>query len=253
MKSKYIHIGKCIWCGKSFPDVNFNTEPHIIPHSLGGTEIGYDVCDDCNHYFGTATKGVPSIDLSFKEIFNAFKTFGAQLNENTYQNFSSVFFEYWHKKQVIRIKRNFNPIAITKQFKRSLYEIFLQKYHYETKNGNHPMFNMVREYARYGLGSPRVYYVFNNIILVPDEKSLLKLPMSEDIIDDMLKTGVYSFWLLGHCFYLEVLPIAFNANGNKFLQKEAGKMLIPAVGNERIFEFSDVMQIDFLMQRFNSK
>ena len=56
MKKEYIHTGKCIWCDKSKPEVTFKTEPHIIPESLGGKEIGTDVCDQCNSYFGTATK-----------------------------------------------------------------------------------------------------------------------------------------------------------------------------------------------------
>ena len=64
MRRTYTNTGKCIWCGKTSPEVTFYTEPHIVPHSLGGSEIGVDVCDDCNHFFGKATLGVPSIDLS---------------------------------------------------------------------------------------------------------------------------------------------------------------------------------------------
>lgn len=47
---KYIKTGKCIWCGKEEPEATFYTEPHILPHSLGGLEIGFDICDECNHY-----------------------------------------------------------------------------------------------------------------------------------------------------------------------------------------------------------
>lgn len=69
---RYVKTGHCIWCGKTEPDVSFRAAPHIVPHNLGSDDIGFDVCDDCNHYFGTATRGVPSCDLAFKEIFNAF-------------------------------------------------------------------------------------------------------------------------------------------------------------------------------------
>lgn len=251
MSKVYTCTGKCIWCGKSFPDVNFETEAHIIPRSLGGVEIGFDVCDDCNHEFGTAKKAVPSIDLCFKEIFNAFKIFSTSLNENTYKKISSVFFTYRHKDRLIRINKNFNLQIVTKQFKRGLYEMFLQKYHYETQNGNHPMFDMVRNYARYGLGTPHVYYAYNNILLMKAEKDQLELLFSDKILDDMMNSGIYFFWLLGHFFYLEVLPTAFNKNGANFLRQEAEKVLIPARGDEVIFEFDDVMQLDFLMQRFN--
>ncbi len=253
MKERYVKTGTCIWCGKSEPDVEFYTEPHILPHSLGGGEIGFDVCDECNHYFGTATRGVPSVNLAFKEIFGAFKTFGNNLNENTYKKFSSAFFQYRHSQHKIIIKRNFNSRVITRQFKRSLYEVFLQKYHSVTGKGNDPMLEMVRKYARYGIGHPHVYYAFNHVIMTTTSDEKVELFMSDKIIEDMMKSGLYFFWLFGHMFYIEVLPLAYNVNGRSFLQNEATKWLIPATGNEAIFEFNDVMQIDFLMDRFHSK
>ena len=155
---------QCIWCGKTEPEVSFRAAPHIVPHNLGSDDIGFDVCDDCNHYFGTATRGVPSCDLAFKEIFNAFWIFGHNLDENTHKRFSSVFFNYYHSKRTIKVRSNFNSRVITRQFKRSLYEVFLQKYHQVTGNGNHPMFEMVRQFARHNVGNPHVFYVFNTLV-----------------------------------------------------------------------------------------
>ena len=51
---RYKEVGKCIWCGATEGNTSFETAPHILPRRLGGTEIGFDVCDNCNHYFGTA-------------------------------------------------------------------------------------------------------------------------------------------------------------------------------------------------------
>lgn len=198
----YVKSGKCIWCGKSSQEVSFTTEPHIIPHSLGGSEIGVDICDECNHYFGTAQRGVPTIDLAFKEVFNAFRTFGRNLDVNTYKHYSSVFFQYWHSKHRIRIKSNFNSRAITRQFKRGLYEVFLQKYHSVAGNGNHPMFDMVRRYARYGEGNPHVFYAFNNIIFVTDKDEKTLFHMTDTAIEEMMKSGLYRFWFFGHVFLL---------------------------------------------------
>ena len=242
----------CIWCEKSAPEVTFYTEPHILPHSLGGCEIGRDVCDECNHYFGNATKGVPSINLAFKEVFGCFRMFGNNLNENSYKRFRSAFFQYRHSEHKIKINNTFDSRAITKQFKRGLYEVFLQKYHADTGNGNHPMFDYARKYARYGIGTPHIYYAFNNIIFETegDEHSILN--MNKECIDDMMESGLYRFWFYGHIFYIEVLPVVYNAKGIGFLQKEASAFLLPAVGNEKIYEFKDVMEIDFFMQRFNS-
>ena len=253
MSNSHINTGKCIWCGRTTEEARFTSDAHMLPHSLGGSEIGTDVCDDCNHYFGTATRGVPNVNLAFKEIFGAFKTFGDNLNENTYKKFRSTFFQYRHSQHKIIIKSNFNSRAITKQFKRSLYEVFLQKYHAVTGNGNHPMFDMVRKYARYGIGNPHVFYAFNNVLFSTASDEKVVLHMSDKMLEDMMHSGLYFFWLFGHMFYIEVLPVAFNANGMRFLKEEGRKWLIPALGNEALYEFNDVMQLDFLMERFNSK
>lgn len=132
----YKNTGKCIWCGKEEPDVTFNTAPHILPRRLGGTEIGVDVCDDCNHYFGTSIQvGKPCMDYAFKEVFGAFRMFTSQLGPESYKKYSSAYFSYRHKDYLIKIKNNFNSQAVTRQFKRSLYEVFLQKYHHVTGDG----------------------------------------------------------------------------------------------------------------------
>ena len=111
----------CIWCGKREPEVEFNTIAHILPHALGGQEIVDDVCDDCNHYFGTAPKGrqgVPCMDHAFKEIFGAIRMFSKNLSSESYKNFSSSYFTYRHSNHLIKIKNNFNSKYVTHQFKR---------------------------------------------------------------------------------------------------------------------------------------
>ena len=87
-----------------------------------------------------------------------------------------------------------------------------------------------------------------NIIFEPKETDLLKLPMSSSILDNMMSSGIFEFWLSGHMFFLEVLPVAFESRGQAYLQRAAQKILIPAKGNERIFEFTDISQIDIFMQ-----
>ena len=185
-------------------------------------------------------------------MFNAFKTFGRNLTVDTYKHFRSVFFEYRHSRHTIRIKNNFDSRSVTTQFKRGLYEVFLQKYHVLTGKGNNPMFDAVRSYARYGYGHLHVFYAYNNIIFEPKETDLLKLPMSSSILDNMMSSGIFEFWLSGHMFFLEVLPVAFESRGQAYLQRAAQKILIPAKGNERIFEFTDISQIDIFMQRLYS-
>ena len=63
--------------------------------------------------------------------------------------------------------------------------------------------------------------VFNNIILCPGEEQRLELPMNENVIDGMMQSGLYSFWMGNQIFYIEVLPIAFQAKGYSYLREEA--------------------------------
>lgn len=251
---EYTRTGKCIWCCKEEPEVSFRTAPHVLPKRLGGMEICVDVCDECNHYFGTATTGRPCMDHAFKEVFGAFRMFTSHLGPESYKKFSSAYFSYHHKDHLIKIKSNFNSQAVTRQFKRSLYEVFLQKYHQVTGDGNNPAFAMVRDFARYDIGNPRVFYAFNNIILAPDDKYMEHpfLPMSQKLIDDMFESGFFNFWLMGHNFYLEIFPVIANVKGYNYIRHEANHTLIMAHGNEGIYEFNDIRQIDFFMQRFNS-
>lgn len=249
----YKTTGKCIWCGKKEPEICFKHIPHILPRRLGGQEIGVDICDNCNHYFGTAPKaGMPSMDHAFKEVFGAFRMFTSQLGPESYKKYSSHYFSYFHKKHLIKIKNNFNSQAVTRQFKRSLYEVFFQKYHLITGDGNNPVFSQVRDYARYDRGNLHVYYAFNNIILSPDDemKEHPSLLISQKLIDDMFEYGIFNFWLMGHNFYLEVFPIIANVKGYQYMQEQANNTLINIKGNEAIYEFNDIRQIDFFMQRF---
>ena len=174
------------------------------------------------------------------------------MNEESYKHFKSIYFRYEHSKGIVKIKPSFRPHIITRQFKRSLYNVFLQKYHSITGNGNHAMFENVRKFARYNSGNLRVFYAFNNILLTTANKKNPSLTMNDKTLNEMMHSGIYSFWLFGHWFFLEIFPTAFNLNGISYLCKQAETILIPAKGNECIFELKDIMQIDFLMQRFNS-
>lgn len=254
-----IETGKhiCIWCGKSEPEVKFNEVAHVLPRALGGQEIVSDVCDDCNHYFGTAPKGkhgVPCMDHAFKEIFGAIRMFSKSLTSESYKNFSSSYFTYRHSNHLIKVRNNFNSKNVTHQFKRALYEVFLQKYHLVTGDGHNNMFQAVRNYARYDTGNLHVFYGFNNIILSPGDDYMKHpyLPMGEKLCEDITKYGMFDFWIMGHHFYLEVIPLLANVYLNTYLQKQANNTIIRIKNNEGIYEFNDVMQIDFLMQRFNS-
>ena len=252
---EYIHDGQCIWCGRKRPFVTFNTIPHILPKSLGGIETCVDVCDECNHYFGTAEKGLPSIDIVIREIFESFRLFGTNYYDKHKLSKKFVFFHYNQETRKLKLKNTFRDATITSQFKRGLYELFLQKYHYETFKGNETQWDWVRMYARYGTEytprEPHVFYAFNNVTFFPDDEHVNKIPMSKRIIDDIQKYGVFHCFLMGQHFYLEVLPHLFQHFGSAYLQNEANTMLLLAKGDERIFEFTNIKQIDPFMTRYS--
>ena len=78
------------------------------------------------------------------------------------------------------------------------------------------------------------------------------LPMGEKRREDIIKYGMFDFWIMGHHFYLEVIPLLANVHLGNYLQEQANNTIIRIKNNEGIYEFNDVMQIDFLMERFNS-
>ena len=162
--NKYIHSGTCIWCKQSEPDVSFKNAPHIVPHAIGGEELGFDICDECNHYFGTAGKGSPlNTNLVFKEVFMASLH---SLGDNARLNckYSSTYFPYNKESGTIKLKRNLHIAAFTNQFKRTLFEVFLQKYHKTFPDETLDKFEAVRKYARYGVGNLRVYFAYTSIL-----------------------------------------------------------------------------------------
>lgn len=111
MKKEYIRFGKCIWCGKEKLDVNFNERPHTISKKLGSNNIGVDICESCNKYFGIrehSCKYPMSVELAFKEIFNVSRILipdsSGQIQGSILK---SIYFEYYSSKRILRIKNNF--------------------------------------------------------------------------------------------------------------------------------------------------
>ncbi len=250
-KRDYINTGKCIWCGRSYPKVSFNNKPHIVPHNMGGDCIGVDVCDECNSYFGTSTTHTPSTNLVFKEVFQTIRFFSRTLTPNSYKKYHSAYFKYSYSKNALELKLLLSVKTFTTQFKRSLYEVFLQKYHYVTGNGHDRKFNYVRSFARYSdiVSDLKVYYAYNKIILAPDD-NYVDLPMSDALINDIDAYGFFCFYFKGHNFFLETDPIKCALTRDIYLQEQANKLLIPVDGTEHIHEITNIFQLDFLMNRF---
>jgi hypothetical protein len=220
MKKEYIESGKCIWCCKEKPDVSFFNKPHTISKQIGANNIGFDICDSCNHFFGTnsnSTKYSMSIELAFKEIFNVTKhllSYAAKDPNYKEEKMKSVYFGYHKSKKIFRIKKRFelkkNFIRdFTRQFKKGIYEAFLQEYHRFTKKGHDERFDKIRAYVRYDIGDLPLYFADNNgIYLIPDSFDKSFFYFSEKSLATIDEFGFYQTWLFGHILFIEVSPRA---------------------------------------------
>lgn len=266
MTKTYINIGTCIFCGKSIPEVTFHTQPHTMPKAMGGRNIGVDVCDDCNHYFGTIDNTIRpplSPEICVKEILNVTEYLvdmaKAEKNGTILPQLKSIYFSIYQKRNLIWFKKSFESTpafrhAFTRCFKRGLYEIFLQEYHRQTGKGLDFKFDTIRRFARYNEGEWPVWHMQYNMNVglhfSLDESKGLSLPMSDSALKDIEDYGMFSFLIRGFWFYLAVTPKErkkyeeYLMTQNKDLQGNIFRGVVL---------LEDINQIDFTLSRFNRK
>jgi len=255
LRKEYIHTGKCIWCKREKSLTSFYTAPHIVPKSLGGSEIGVDVCDDCNNFFGKCTQENKTIshDLAFKEVFNAcLNSLGER--PKTKQTYSSALFYYNRVEDKIKLRRSFSLIHFTQQFKRSLFEIFLQKYHTTYPDENLERFEAVRKYARYGIGDLVVLYAFNKMVFHFDNKEHdIRLDMSRRQKDFINETGFYHFFFCGKHLFLQVLPLTSEAAWPNNVKIMYDKAVIPLDDDCKLDVLNNILDFDMFYSVLSPK
>lgn len=260
-KKKYKVKGVCIWCMKSEPDVAFLSEPHTISKRLSTRKIGFDICDSCNHYFGTVDKSLPfpiAVELAYKEIFNLMKFIFKGLNENTHKEFKSIYFNYHHSKNVIEINNNFKLkpsfiYSLTRQFKKGLYEIFLQEYHRATQNGLDERFNEIRDFVRYNKGDLPIYYLENNgVYLIQQNIDDIYIGFTEKQKFYIDTYGFFPMVILSNFFFLEVTKRA-EISREVFLYKESRKIIGSGFVYKSLRELKTIMDIDFTLRKLYEK
>ena len=257
MKKEYIKKGKCIFCGKTSPDVTFFNRPHTTPHSLGSDRIGFDICDCCNHFFGEPDKTMhPRIaeETSVKEIFGVIR-FMLNLEREGHEEdqLKSRYFNFWRSRNVLQFKSSFSgkpnfKRVFTKQFKRGLYELFLQEYHLATENGLDSRFDIVRRFARYGTGNLPVWHLQTRIMLIEANLAVPKLSFTQSSVDDINTYGFYSMYLWGFRFYLEVTPLA-DLTREVYLRDQAKKVNVGGFVVKDMILLQDIEQVDFTLRQ----
>lgn len=248
-KRKYIKTGICIWCGKKEPEVTFKNKPHIVPDAVGGNQLSFDVCDECNRSFGSQPNcNIPSPDQIFCEIFNLQRFCGGDYIKNGEK----------HRTNYIKLKDNILQIPIVPifsdtvgtQLKRAFYEIFLQKYHAFTEDGNNPKFNPIVSFARYNANvcDLKVYYVKEQMWFVPCTQEKTFIPMSKKMIQEMNDSGFFNFNFLGYNFFIEVFKEKCNKSRDSYFRSQLSKLTIPG---RCITEFNNISQLDEIFKYLN--
>lgn len=257
MRKEYIKKGTCIFCGKSRPDVTFYDKPHTTPHSLGSDRIGFDVCDSCNHFYGEPDKSMYprlAVETCVKEIFGVTR-FMLNLEKEGHEEdvLKSRYFNFWRSRNTLQFKSSFSgrpyfKRVFTKQFKRGLYELFLQEYHLATENGLDPRFDGVRKYARYGIGDQPVWHLQTRMMLVEANMDVPKLTFEKPSLDEIDTYGFYSMYLWGLWFYLEVTPRA-DLTREVYLSEQAKKVNVGGFVVKDMVLLQDIEQVDFTLRQ----
>jgi hypothetical protein len=250
MKREYIKTGKCIWCGRTKEDgASFNHVPHILPRALGGQETCTDVCNDCNSFFGDdRSKYGISQDEAVKGILQVDKHY---FTMNPQQEKSPIF-NYFVSKHKISLKRNLHVTAqgLTRQFKRGMCECFLQKYHYLTNDGNSPLFEKLRRFARYDEGYIPFYCVINRILIGFIDAKKTIFGMSKSDIDNIRRCGIFTCRIFGHVIIMDVIPNAPHIEKMRFCD-DLTNLGIMNGNTLSIARLDNISQLDLLYTRYN--
>jgi hypothetical protein len=257
-RKEYIKKGKCIWCLKSKPDVSFFNEPHTISKQLGATNIGFDICDSCNTYFGEIDKQSPyqmSPELAFKEIFNVMRfLLVVKKDANAWKELKSIYFDYRDSKKALVIKKRFEVTRkfisnLTNQFKRGIYEVFLQEYHRCTENGLDDRFYAVRDFARWNVGDLPLYFMEGNgIYFITDDINSPSLSFNNKVLSEIDNYGFYQIWFAGSIFFLEVTPRA-ELSREIYLRRESQEFIGSGNLFKEVRKMRYITDIDFYVAR----
>lgn len=261
----YTNKGICIFCGKSVPEVTFNHKPHILPKSMGGTIIGVDICDDCNEYFGSTDNLILSpprfaVEVCVKEVMNISRHFFLKQFKKKREKLSSMLFNYYDSEKLLEFKqRNWQTYDFqsffARQFKRGMFELFLQAYHFKTGNGLDSKFDCIRRFARYNEGDAKLFYVFNRGIYLVDENYMQhpRFSMSDCCIEEIENHGFYTIHFNGHFFLLEVVPQT-EEDRNTYLKKMCDEHSIGGGIYAYAQEVTYINDIDFTLSTlYNTK
>lgn len=205
----------CIWCLKNESGTSFLNAAHIFPKSLGGRRLCFNVCDSCNHYFGSKESKLPSVEIALKEPLNISKAFilsNSQKNSKI-PRFKSEYFDYDFNKQVLKTKFKYRLLndfqtGFTRQFKRGIFKVFLEERSESVGDALNSQFDFIREFARRGIGDYPVFYCCPALPVVAVSDEDIRNPVirfTPDSEELMKQYGFYSYYFITHSIAIPVI------------------------------------------------
>ena len=200
----------CIWCRKTENDVSFNKLAHTFPKSLGGKSICENVCDTCNHYFGSPRAKSPAIEVVLKELLNISKFYLLNQSKTVLRGnrFKSEFFDANWTTNTIRLKlryslRKGSQERFGRLFRQGLYKVFLEEREVQRHDSLNSRFDFIREFARYDLSDYPVYYIKPKLPVIffseEDTKSpMIRFTEYSDSLDSEFR--IFEYQIFGHSF-----------------------------------------------------
>lgn len=207
---------KCVWCSRTEEETEFQKKAHTVPQSLGGKQICLNVCDSCNHFFGSHYQGMPAVEVALKEAFNITRgrllaALGEIGRNKTLSRPTSEYFNFTDfSKNKISIKPKYSlrkgfQQNLCRQFKKGIYKVFLEEIERQTGEGLNSKYDFIRHFVRRNIGDFPVVYFERTYGIIPILESWVKNP--ELVIDEDLQfkylvrePGFFEFDLLGHVF-----------------------------------------------------
>jgi hypothetical protein len=249
----------CIWCKRDDSRADFNSKAHTFPQSIGGRYICSNVCDECNHYFGSPNDNIPSIETVFKETFNISRARllgDKEIGKNkTLSHFTSIYFKVDFKKRKIDLKPSFKlkpgfQNILCRQFKRGLFKIFLEETERQNKNGLDSKFDFIRDFARYNNGDlPVLYFPRLNgmVLLSEDEVKHPQFYFYNRMKFHIKDFNFFEFEILSHLFSIPI-DLSYNDTIDDYL-KESFEL------KKRVFykplNIKFLTEIDLILNIFN--
>lgn len=250
---------RCIWCSKKEDqNVTFFKKAHTFPQSLNGKNTCINVCDKCNHYFGSPTKEITSVETALKEALNIskqllFKMTNHQTSQKT--RYKSDHFKINWEQNLITpkpkylLKPNYQE-RLGRQLRRGFFKVYLEERERQLGDAHNSRFDFIREFARYDLGDypvfvskPREGVIFFSTQDV--ENPTLRFTNLSNFEDEEFR--FYSYQVMGHNIVIPTSRL-YGLRLSKYAEYLNNQKLITHNGLIEINTFED---LDFSFRYMN--